>query len=84
MGRPLDVATVAKRIGRSPSHVRRLIESGRLPAVNVGTGRLRPTYRLDSDVVDAFLEANPGRFPDAGDFAPDTPEDHVRARLSRR
>lgn len=85
MGRPMDVASAAKRIGRSPSHVRRLIEAGKLPAVNVGTGAHRPTWRLDSDVVDTFVSRNPHEYPDgARDFDPDTPEDHLRARLSRR
>jgi excisionase family DNA binding protein len=49
----LSVAQAA-RLGRSTTHVHRLIADGTLPAVRAGTGR--GVYRITVQAVDDYLE----------------------------
>ena len=45
----------ARRLKVSPEHVRALIRSGRLAAINVGTGPKRPLYRIPLCALRDFL-----------------------------
>ena len=45
----------ARRLKVSPEHVRALIRSGRLTAINVGTGPKRPLYRIPLCALRDFL-----------------------------
>jgi excisionase family DNA binding protein len=47
---------VAIRLNVTAEQVRSLIRSGRLQAVNVGTGKKRPLYRLSAIAVDEFIK----------------------------
>lgn len=51
----LTVAQVAERWQVSPNQVRRLIEDGRLAAVNVGMGREKARYRITQAACDRFV-----------------------------
>lgn len=53
----LTTGEVAVRIGGTPQHVRRLISSGRLPAINIARGSLRPRFRVPEVAVEEFLRA---------------------------
>jgi excisionase family DNA binding protein len=66
---------VAKRLRVSPERVIAWIRSGRLAAVNVGSGPKRPRYRVAQEAVDALLRSLA--------VAPHTPRP-TRARRQRR
>lgn len=51
----LTTGEVARRIGSTPQHVRRLITSGRLAAIDIATGTERPRFRVAETDVAAFL-----------------------------
>lgn len=53
--RMLDVGIVAARLGVSPEHVRNLIDSGRLAAVDVGLGNRRRRYKVPEDALEEFI-----------------------------
>lgn len=55
-GRSLDVAKAASRLDLSEQHVRRLIREGKLRAVNIGLGDVRPTYRIPEDELIAYMQ----------------------------
>lgn len=42
----LDVAQAARRLGVCEETIRRRIRSGSIPAIDVGDGGLRPTWRI--------------------------------------
>lgn len=48
---------VAKRLGVAPEKVIGWIRSGKLKAVNVGDGIVRPRYRVSPDALDDFLRS---------------------------
>lgn len=50
----LSVTQAAARLGISARQVARLIETGRLPALNVGTGQRRKDYRIAVADLDAL------------------------------
>ena len=52
----LTPGDVAIRLNVTAEQVRSLIRSGRLRAVNVGTGKKRPLYRLSDKAVDEFIK----------------------------
>lgn len=52
----LTVEEVALRLKVSGEHVRALIRTRRLKAVDLAIGKKRPLYRLRLDVVEQFLE----------------------------
>ncbi|MFC0623246.1 helix-turn-helix domain-containing protein [Kribbella deserti] len=52
----LLVSEVAQVMRVSDHHVRRLIRTGLLSAVNVG-GERRPTYRIDQRAVESYMNA---------------------------
>lgn len=52
----LTTGQVAKRIGSTPQHVRSLITSGRLAAINIAAGQKRPRFRVAEGSVAAYLE----------------------------
>jgi excisionase family DNA binding protein len=51
----LTTGAAAKRIGVSPQHVRRLIASGLLPAINIGARERRPRFRIADAAVTEYL-----------------------------
>ena len=57
---------VAERLKVSSEHVRALIRTGRLTAVNLAVGKKRPLYRIRTEALAEFLA-------DAGRSAPSTP-----------
>jgi excisionase family DNA binding protein len=52
MTRWLSVAETARRLGRNPQHVHRLIKAGTIPAVRTGTGR--GVYRITEQAVTTY------------------------------
>lgn len=50
----LKVSEVAKILRVSRSHIYALIEAGRLDAVDIGTGRGKPVYRIRLEDLEAF------------------------------
>ena len=57
MARLLTPAEVAERLTVELDHVRLLIKRRLLIAVNVGTGPKRPTYRVEEEELEAFIES---------------------------
>lgn len=57
MGELLSVDDVADRLGVTEQTVRKLIRSGDLVAINIGTGAKRGVWRLHPEDVEAFLVA---------------------------
>jgi excisionase family DNA binding protein len=51
---------IAERLQVTPEQVRSLIRSGRLVAINVGTGPKRPCYRITHRAFNDFLERKSG------------------------
>ncbi len=51
----LTPGDVAARLNVTTEQVRSLIRTGRLRAINVGTGNKRPLYRLSAEVVEDFI-----------------------------
>lgn len=49
-----DTEGVAKRLLCSEAHARRLIGSGRLPALNIGTSKARARWRVTLADLEAF------------------------------
>ena len=47
---------VADRLRVTGEKVRQLIRSGRLEAMNIGTGQKRPLYRIHPNDLEAFLD----------------------------
>lgn len=73
---------VSRKLRVTAEQVRNLIRQGRISAVNVGTGKKRPLYRIRQQALDDFLDnsrqkSQPGtrrkfrRLPPAQDFFPD-------------
>jgi excisionase family DNA binding protein len=50
----LTPAAVAERLATSTDHVLGLIHSGRLRAVNIGMGKVRPRWRVPAEALDEF------------------------------
>ena len=55
----LTPSDVAARLKVTAEQVRSLIRSGRLRAVNVGTGKKRPLYRITGETLEEFLAGRP-------------------------
>lgn len=54
----LTVAEVAVQLGVSRDTVRRMIQTGQLPALNIAApGSRRPTYRVDAESVNLLSDA---------------------------
>lgn len=53
----LTTGQVAKRIGSTSQHVRSLITSGRLAAINIATGEKRPRFRVAEASVSQYLHS---------------------------
>ena len=51
----LSTSDVARRLGVTGRHVRRLILAGKLPAIEVGSGP-QPVYRVSPNALRLFLE----------------------------
>ena len=64
----LSTGDVAKLTGLTPAKVRRLVEIGRLPAVNLTTG-IRPRWAIHRSDLEKFLEPTNVR-PEARRTAP--------------
>ena len=47
----------ARRLKVTAEHVRALIRSGRLSAINIGTGPKRPLYRIPASALGEFLSS---------------------------
>jgi excisionase family DNA binding protein len=54
----LKPTEIAKRLGCAVEMVLHAIHSGRLPAMNVGRGDKRPTWRIHAADFDRWREAN--------------------------
>jgi excisionase family DNA binding protein len=55
----VDVAEAGKFLGLSPSHVRRLVESGRIPGHNYGVGKRKFwRFRLSELSIPVLSEAS--------------------------
>lgn len=50
----LKVREVAAMLNVTPKHVYNLIEVGKLEAVNIGSSRDRPCYRIKRESLEAF------------------------------
>lgn len=62
----LTTGQVARRIGSTPQHVRRLISSGRLAAIDIAAGTERPRFRVSETAVADYLHdasVKPGNGP---------------------
>ncbi|WP_405888829.1 hypothetical protein OG762_36745 [Streptomyces sp. NBC_01136] len=80
----LTTGEVAIRIGSTSQHVRRLITSGRLAAIDIATGTERPRFRVAATAVADYLrnaEVKPGdgatgalRIPESVLNSTDTPQ----------
>jgi len=81
-GRFLTPEQVAAALQVSAEQVRAMIRQGRLAAVNVGTGKKRPLYRIPAGAIETLLAQDvqppssnsPRRFkrlPPVEDFFPD-------------
>ena len=55
--RMLDVQQVSARLNCHPNHVYRLIQLGRLAAVNLSLSDCRPCWRVSESTLLAFLAA---------------------------
>lgn len=53
----LTTSDVARRIGGTSQHVRQLIKSGRLEAIDIAKGGERPRYRVSEAALADFLRA---------------------------
>lgn len=53
----LTTGQVAKRIGGTPQHVRELIRSGRLAAIDIAKGTGRPRFRISEAAYQDFLRS---------------------------
>lgn len=51
----LTTGAVARRIGGTSQHVRQLIKSGRLRAIDIANGAARPRFRISRADLDEFL-----------------------------
>jgi len=51
----LSTGEVARRIGSTTQHVRQLIRSGRLPAIDIATRPGRPRFRVPEAALADFL-----------------------------
>lgn len=52
----LTTGEVAIRIGGTPQHVRELIKSGRIEAIDIAKGNGRPRFRVSEAALAAFLD----------------------------
>ncbi|MER5584086.1 hypothetical protein ABT090_20940 [Streptomyces asoensis] len=53
----LATGEVATRIGSTPQHVRELIKSGRIEAIDIAKGSGRPRFRVSEAALAAFLDS---------------------------
>jgi len=53
----LTTGEVAIRIGGTPQHVRELIKSGRIEAIDIAKGHGRPRFRVSETALAAFLDS---------------------------
>jgi len=53
----LTTGEVAIRIGGTPQHVRELIKSARIEAIDIAKGSGRPRFRVSEAALAAFLRA---------------------------
>jgi excisionase family DNA binding protein len=53
----LTTGQVARRIGGTTQHVRQLIKSGRLAAIDIAKGHGRPRFRISEAALAEFLNA---------------------------
>lgn len=53
----LTTGEVAIRIGGTPQHVRELIKSGRIEAIDIAKGNGRPRFRVSEVALAAFLDS---------------------------
>lgn len=53
----LTTGEVARRIGGTSQHVRQLIKSGRLAAIDIAKGHGRPRFRVSEAALAEFLRA---------------------------
>jgi excisionase family DNA binding protein len=51
----LTTGEVARRIGGTTQHVRQLIKSGRLAAIDIAKGHGRPRFRISEAALAEFL-----------------------------
>lgn len=87
LGDYLTTGQVARRIGSTPQHVRRLITTGRLAAIDIATGSERPRFRVAETSVANYLraaEVKPGdgvtgalRIPESVPNSMDDPLDSI-------
>lgn len=81
--RRLTTSQAAQRLGMDGEagqrYVRRLIDDGRIRAVNVGFGDKRPTWRIPESEVDRFL-----REWDGAEEEPDPGTDNTHGTPSER
>ena len=53
----LTTGQAARRIGGTPQHVRQLLKSGRLAAIDIAKGDGRPRFRVSEAALAEFLRA---------------------------
>lgn len=53
----LTTGEVAIRIGGTPQHVRELIKSGRIEAIDIAKGNGRPRFRVSEAALANFLDS---------------------------
>lgn len=53
----LTTGEVARRIGATPQHVRKLIKSGRIEAIDIAKGFGRPRFRISEAALADFRRA---------------------------
>ncbi|MFE2710574.1 helix-turn-helix domain-containing protein [Streptomyces mirabilis] len=53
----LTTGEVAIRIGGTSQHVRQLIKSGRIEAIDIAKGHGRPRFRISEAALAAFLDS---------------------------
>lgn len=51
----LTTGEAAQRIGGTPQHVRQLIKTGRLAAIDIAKGHGRPRFRISEAALAEFL-----------------------------
>ena len=59
----LTTGEVAIRIGGTPQHVRELIKSGRIEAIDIAKGNGRPRFRVSEASLANFLDGAAVRTP---------------------
>jgi excisionase family DNA binding protein len=63
VGGYLTTREIAERLGGTPQHVRQLIKSGRLQAIDIAKGHGRPRFRIAQAALADFLRDAAVNYP---------------------